>query len=557
MGTVLRRKQLEELQRSERIYDVQQDSEAPSLERILGVVRRRLPLIVLCVVVAAGAAFVLSKRQTKKYTATASLVFSDNSLNQQIAGLSSSSTNSASLAAKQASDLELVRGGDMAAQTAIVLRHGLTPAKVAGSLSIGSQGESGVVTVAATTPSPVLSAAIANTYSDQFVKEQKSANRTYFKSALALVRKQLAALSPQQRIGPDGLQLQNRVQSLSLLSELDPSNVQVAQQAIAPAGPSSPKTSRNTALGLFLGLLIGLVLAFVLERLDRRVKEPEDLEAIYGLPLLGVVPETVALAYSKRNRTRRRSILPPAEAEAFSLIRAHLRFFNVDRELRTIVVASAAPGDGKSTIARRLAEAAAGLGSRVLLLEVDLRHPTLARQFDIQGGPGLAEVLIGAASIGEATQHVVLEAPPADAANGRTLDVLTAGALAPPNPAELLASHAMDVVLERVKSSYDMVVVDTPPLTVVSDAFPLLTKVDGVVVVGWVGRSRRDAAERLHQVLASSGAPMLGVIANGSRAGRPNAYVYARDSKSAPAAPATPSANGVPPVEELAPAAKV
>jgi Mrp family chromosome partitioning ATPase len=93
--------------------------------------------------------------------------------------------------------------------------------------------------------------------------------------------------------------------------------------------------------------------------------------------------------------------LAPAEAEAFSLIRAHLRFFNVDRDLRTVVIASAAQGDGKTTVARQLAEAAARLGSRVLLLEVDLRQPTLVQQLDIESGPGLADVLIGAISIGE------------------------------------------------------------------------------------------------------------------------------------------------------------
>ena len=220
----------------------------------------------------------------------------------------------------------------------------------------------------------------------------------------------------------------------------------------------------------------------------------------------------------------RQGVLPPAEAEAFSLIRAHLRFFNVDRDLRTVVIASAAPGDGKTTIARHLAEAAARSGSRVLLLEVDLRHPTLAQQLDIQSGPGLADVLIGAIPMGEATQPVDLEAPPGEGTRRRTLDVLAAGAVLPPNPGELLESDAMDAVLEQAKSAYDFVVIDTPPLTAVSDAFPLLTKVDGVVIVGWVGRSRRDAAERLHQVLASSGAPLLGVIANGSKSGGPIPY---------------------------------
>ena len=285
---------------------------------------------------------------------------------------------------------------------------------------------------------------------------------------------------------------------------------------MAPASPSSPKTARNTLLGAVLGLFIGLGLAFVLERLDRRIRGPEDLEAIYRLPCSASSPRAPHYRDPARGEGKR-AVLPPAEAEAFSLIRAHLRFFNVDRDLRTIVIASAAPGDGKTTIARHLAEAAARLGSRVLLLEADLRHPTLAQQLDIPPGPGLADVLIGAIPMGEAIQSVDLEASPGEGVTGRTLDVLTAGAVLPPNPGELLESHAMDAVLEQAKSAYDLVVIDTPPLTAVSDAFPLLTKVDGVVIVGWVGRSRRDAAEQLHQVLASSGAPLLGVIANGSK----------------------------------------
>ena len=147
-----------------------------------------------------------------------------------------------------------------------------------------------------------------------------------------------------------------------------------------------------------------------------------------------------------------------------------------------------------------------------------------------------------------------MEAAPGEGITGRTLDVLAAGAVLPPNPGELLESRAMDAVLEQAKSAYDLVVIDTPPLTAVSDAFPLLTKVDGVVIVGWVGRSRRDAAEQLHQVLASSGAPLLGVIANGSKSGGPDAYVYAKGGKPSPVVAAV---DGASPSEELAPTAKV
>jgi succinoglycan biosynthesis transport protein ExoP len=391
--------------------------------------------------------------------------------------------------------------------------------------------------VAATSTSPVLAAAIANTYVNQFVKEQQRTNRQFFKSALALVNKQLAALTPAQRVGSDGLDLQERAHTLGLLSALGYNNVQVAQEALVPSSPSSPKTKRNTILGAVIGLLIGFGIALLLERLDRRIREPEELEAIYELPLLGAVPKSAALAGS---------VLSPTEAEAFSLIRAHLRFFNVNRDVRTIVVASPAPGDGKSTVARHLAEAAARLGSRVLLLEVDLRHPTLAQQLGVHAGPGLADVLIGAVGISEATRSVALQASPGEGSGGHTLDVLPAGAVRPPNPAELLESQAMGAVLEQAKSAYDLVVIDTPPLTAVSDAFPLLRKVDGVVIVGRVGHSRRDAAERLQQVLAGSGAPLLGVIANGSKAGGPTSYPG--NGKSSPGAT---SASHASPSEEL------
>ena len=133
--------------------------------------------------------------------------------------------------------------------------------------------------------------------------------------------------------------------------------------------------------------------------------------SFYGLPLLGVVPESSALSRSGKGKKDAGEALPASEAEAFHLIRAHLRYFNVDKELRALMVASAAPGDGKTTVARHLAAAAARMGSRVLLLEADLRRPTIAQQLDVASGPGVADVLIGAVSLGEAIQSVDLGLP--------------------------------------------------------------------------------------------------------------------------------------------------
>jgi capsular exopolysaccharide synthesis family protein len=511
---------------------MQRDSEALNLGQVLGVLRRRLPLIGLCVVVVVAAAFGFSKQQTKEYTATAAIAFSNDPLSQQVAGLPPVSVNPLT---QQASNVELVRLGDMSFKTAQKLGGGLTPEAVATTLSISAQGESNVVGVSATATSPALAARIANTYTHQFAREQQGSNRQYFKSALALVDRQLEELPPEQRFSPAAVALQNRAQTLRLLEGLDYDNVKVAQVASIPTSPSSPKTMKNTIVGALLGLLLGLGLAFVLERLhrDRHIDDLAELEEAFRLPLVGTVPESTALARATGPAASSRA-LSPAEAEAFRLIRARLRFFNADRDLRTIMVTSAARGEGKTTTARRLAEAAAAAGSLVLLIEADFREPTLAKQLDLQAGPGLADVLIGTIPIEEAIQSVALDTQAQNGGASRRLDVLACGSILPPNPSELIESHAMSAVLERARARYGLIVIDTPPLTAVSDAFPLLRKVDGVLVVSWIGHGRRDLTERLRQTLERSGAPTLGVVANRVRSGIADGYGGAAQNAAAP-----------------------
>jgi capsular exopolysaccharide synthesis family protein len=540
----------------------------PSLKRVPGALGRRAPWILLCVVLIAGAAYGFSKHQRKKYTATASLVFSNNRLGQQLAGLPVASSNQQ---AQRNTDLKLVQLGDMAAKTAARLGQGLTGDEVSAALNVSAKGEWNTVNVSATATSPVLAAGIANTYTKQFVAEQQHSYHAYYASVLRVVNKQRAGLSRNERAGTTGLALQTRAQLLGALAKRRNGNVQIAQAAAVPTSPSSPRVSRNSILGAVLGLLLGVGVALLLERFARRIRKPKDLEVIYGLPLLGVIPESGALSRSAkshrsaRGRREAKEDLPPGEEAAFQLIRAHLRYFNIDRELRTLLVTSAARSDGKTTVARHLASAAARMGWVVLLLEADLRHPALAEQLDVQPGPGLSDVLIGDVSLWSATQLVDLDSPPVDGPGGqmrfreRTLDVLVAGAPLPPNPGELIESHAMGALLERARSTYDLVVIDTPPLSAVSDAFPLLRQVDGVIIVGRVGRKSRNVAERLNKTLTGARAPLLGVVANGVKARRLGPYDYPYEYPYAGAErPPTPgvSANGASSSAETVPSTR-
>lgn len=516
--------------------------QALDLEQVLAILRRRAPIIALCLIVVTAAAFAFSKAQTKKYTATASLVFNNAQISQQVAGLPV--TGSGESKAQQDTNVKLLELGDTAERTARRI-GGLTVKQVQDVREVSAEGESNVVDVAFTWTSPTMAALLANTYAREFVADQLGSNHHYFASAERLVEKQLRGLSPQQRVSPQGLALQDRAQSLAILSELKAGDVQVAQPATTPSSPSSPKVARNTILGAVLGLLLGLGLAFLFERLDRRIREPRDLERIYGLPLLGVVPESAELARHTDTAEGARQPLPDADAEVFRMLRAHLRYFNIDRDLRTLAIVSAAPGDGKTTVARNLAEAAATMGSRVLLVETDLRRPTLAGRLAVAPNAGLAGVLIGAVELGDALQRLELTASASGRPSpSRSLDVLIAGAAAPPNPAELLESQAMRNLLARVRDEYDLVVLDTPPLTVVSDAFPLLSQVDGTVIVGRVGRNRRDVATRLHEILSGVDAPLLGVVANGFKPGKLGSYGYYGYSYGPRSSETEPSPNG-------------
>lgn len=501
------------------------DGQTLGLEQALAILRRRAPLIALCFLLVAGASFFFSTQQRRQYTAKSSLVFNNANISQQVAGLQVTATTEPK--AQQDTNVKLLEVGPTAAQTARRVGPALSAKAVREAVAINPEGESNVVDVEATSPSPKLAAKIANVYADQFVADQLNANRHYFASALTLVEKQLGALSKQQRAGPQGLALQDRAQSLAILSELQSGNVQVAQSASVPSSPSSPKITRNTVLGAVLGLLLGVGLAFLIERLDRRITEPEELERIYGLPLLGTIPESLAYRrHSPDQIGEHVSPLPPPEMEVFRMLRARLRYFNVDKSLRLVLVTSAASGDGKTMVAQDLAEAAASMGARVLLIDADLRRPSISMRLRLRPVPGLAEVLISASTLEEAIQSARGSAgDAAQPASGGAVSALVAGAPAP-NPAELLESSAVERVFEWAAENYDLVLVDTPPLSMVPDAIPLLRKVDGVVIVSRLRKNTRDGARRLSEELRSLKAPLLGVVANGLKTRDVSEYGY-------------------------------
>ncbi|MCY4726609.1 polysaccharide biosynthesis tyrosine autokinase [Nocardioides sp. STR2] len=269
--------------------------------------------------------------------------------------------------------------------------------------------------------------------------------------------------------------------------------------AEVPTSPVSPQPLRNLALGGVLGLLLGVGLAVTRELLDTSVKGADDIAAITSAPVLGNI-------FSDTDAKRApHEVLFTATpwAEAFRVLRTNMQYVDVDHDQKILVVTSSLPGEGKSTTAVNLAVTLTQAGQKVALVECDLRRPLIADRLELDGSIGTTSVLIGKVSADDVMQ------PYADT----TLDVMVCGQI-PPNPSELLQSQAMEALLDDLRSRYDVVVLDAPPLLPVTDAALLATRADGAVVVVSHGHTTRDQLSTAIERLDSVGATTLGLVVN-------------------------------------------
>jgi polysaccharide biosynthesis transport protein len=470
--------------------------ERPVVERVLSIARRNLLLLVICLVTVPAVALGYSLLQNKEYTASASLLFGSQSLESRLLGIESNTDPQR----EAATNVKLVSVAQVAVRTSKALDiPGLTPDAVRNAISVNPEGESELISIEATDENPEVAARLANVFAAQYIAFSREEERAKVTQAQELVESRYEELRPFEQEGSAGEVLNRRARQLEALAALQTGKAELAQPATVPSSPSSPKTTRNVALGIVLGLLLGIGLAIVREQFDRRLRDLEDAEEILRMPVLGTIPRSKAILSGGAGA----ELTPTgAEGEAFRMLRASLHYFNVDRTVKSILITSAAAQDGKTTIAWNLALSEARAGTRVLYIEADMRRPSLARALGATADDGLSLVLAGASERDAAVRNI----------NG--VDLLLAGPL-PPNPAELIESERMNELLKWAEENYDRVIVDTPPSAVVADPVPLFNRVGGVVVVLRLQKSPREPVEQLRDQLVNTGAPVLGFVVNG------------------------------------------
>ena len=333
------------------------------------------------------------------------------------------------------------------------------------------------------------------------------------KKSIELAKLQRARLSSEKLY----LLMEEKFNEAAITETSELGDMNIMDPAAVPIKPVSPRVGINLAVGSLLGLLLGLGFVRVRSRIDDRISSLEDLKKA-KYPWFATVREITP--DPRRSGTNEGDTAPGREpmephlvsfhnplspvSEEYRQLRVSMQFRERDRHLRTLLVTSPSPQEGKSTTVSNLAIAFARAESRVLLVDADLRKPTVHTLFGLRNELGLADILTGQAVAGEAIQDSVVQG----------LQILCSGTI-PPNPAEILGGHRAEEFLDYVKASYDIILFDAPPLLAVTDAGILSRLIDDVLLVVRAGRSRLSSLEHASEILRSVGKTACGVVLNG------------------------------------------
>ena len=322
--------------------------------------------------------------------------------------------------------------------------------------------------------------------------------------------------------------LMEKLKEAGVTAGLRSNNIRSVDKARVPTYPSEPNVPRNLTFALALGLTTGIGLAFLLEGIDNTVRTPEQAQAISGLPSLGMIPlgskggmeaaaRRLTVATSREAVELVTQSRPQSQmAESYRALRTSLLLTSLGGPPKTILVTSALPQEGKTTTSINTAIVLAQKGTRVLLIDADLRRPSIHKTLGMGPKTGLSNVLTGNATLQQAVVRSSILP---------SLFVLTAGT-PPPNPAELLASSNMKDILAELREQYDHIVVDTPPTLSVTDAVVMSTRADAVVLVIRSGQTTKQALRRSRDILMQVNARVAGVLLNAVDLTSPDYYYY-------------------------------
>jgi tyrosine-protein kinase len=487
----------------------------PAIAEYVAIARRYRWLIVVTALIVPIVAYAFSIQQPKVFRASADVLLSQQDLPLILSGIPTTTGNDPDR--YSLTNAALARVPAVASRALKEARIAdMQPFELLLSSSVAPRENTDLLVFSVDDRDSTRAAILATAYAAAFTKYKLAADT----GALTRARKELTnRLTELRRSGGASSEayrtLLQRFQDLRTLEIL-----QTPATVVRPAEGADqvePRPKRNAALGLMLGLMIGLGGAFVLNAFDRRIRDADDLERELQIPLLAKLPTPARKdAATIVDRTS------DATTEAVARLRTSFDFANTDVGAKLVMVTSAGPREGKSTTLSNLGITLARTGRHVVLVDLDLRRPTLTRLLHLPDGPGITDLALGKSQLVEALQPVgivplrarLAQTGTSGTGHGR-LEVVSVGR-SHVEPSEFVESSGLTDALRRLRGYAEIVLVDSPPILATGDAMALTAKVDAVLLVSRLGTLTRPTLRELARVLSRSPAPILGFVATGA-----------------------------------------
>lgn len=506
-----------------------------TLRDYVRVIRRNALMIAVLAIVGAGAGLGTSVGQTPVYKASSEVALQDPTQELNVVGLGSGPPQTpAELAATNA---ETLTGAAVMNAVRHRLKTRVSADALAGAIS-AQVSQSGLLQITASGPNGRSASALANAAASSLVAVDNQQARARFARFASNVQQRIASLPPALRSASPASPLAFYETELARLQTLGSvaTSAQIARLAQPTAAASSAHVARSVLIGLALGLLLGIIVAFIRDSMDRRLRDPREIDSSFQLPLLGYVGKrSMGRVAGAQNGTAAKH---NADLEQFRILRRNLELLDNDNPPRSILVTSTVAGEGKTTVASSLALAMATAGKRTLLVDCDMRRPALASRLGIDPSPGISDYLLGRSTPEEILRRLDFATTPIANGNGSSTNGHAAGGgqmlvcipagSAPPQAAELLGSRRFADFVEQVSKTYDAVVLDSAPLLPVADTLDIVPHVDAVLVCARESRTTRAQAAAARATLGRFPDRPAGVVITGvrSRGAGDELYTY-------------------------------